>query len=125
MYVNELGDTVLDTYAEEMPELKIRDKAGNPAKTTALDLLATLDSRGNVVIAAVNKDPARELGFRLVWQGERPRRYSIHTLAGKSPDSYNGVDKNEAAPEETVSKEYNAEEDIFLPPHSVNVLRFS
>jgi alpha-N-arabinofuranosidase len=124
MYVNELGDTILDTFAPDTPELKVRDKEGNPATTAALDLLATLNNEGRVIIAAVNKDPDRERGLRIVWHGESPRHYAIRTLAGKSTDSYNDIDKNEAVRGEVFNRDYKADEEICLPPHSVSIIRF-
>jgi len=124
MYVNELGDTILDTFVQNTPELNVRNKEGNLVITTALDLLATLNNERHVIIAAVNKDPVGERGFRLVWHEESPRYYTIRTLTGKSTDSYNDIDINEAVPGEVFSCDYRAEEEIRLPPHSVSILRF-
>ena len=130
MYANELGETVLDTFATDAPVIKIRDKEGKSAETAALDILATLDSKGNVVMAAVNKDPAYSQSLRLAWQDSwpealhMPRRYAIQTLAGKSPDSYNDIDKNGAIPGEVLSHEYKAEDGIDLPPHSISIIKF-
>ena len=126
MYVNALGDTVLDSFVSDIPVLKVRDKEGNPAETPALDLLATLDTHGEIVIAAVNKDPGQKHSLRLVfYDREKPRRYSICTLEGKSKDSYNDTDKNEAVPGEAVIRDYKEGDEIPLPPHSVSILHFS
>jgi len=125
MYVNELGDTVLDTFGSDMPVLNVRDKEGKSTETAALDVLATLDARGNVVIAAVNKDPACNRSLRIIWQDEKPRRYTVRTLAGKSPDSYNDIDKNEVIPGEILNRDYKMEDEISLSPHSVSILKFS
>jgi alpha-N-arabinofuranosidase len=125
MYVNELGENVLDTFAPENPVLKVNSKEGTPGETSALDLLATLDSGGSIVIAAVNKDPALKHDIRPEFSaGEKPGRYSIKTLEGKSLDSYNDIDRAEAIPGNAVEHEYKAGDAIPLPPHSVNILRF-
>jgi alpha-N-arabinofuranosidase len=125
MYVNELGDTVLDAFAESMPEIPVKDKAGNTAKTNALDLAATADSAGNIVIAAINKDHQSAQKLRLELTGRPlPSRYTIHTLSGKSADSYNDINHDEAVPEAPRTTAYNAGEDIVLPPHSVNIVKF-
>jgi alpha-N-arabinofuranosidase len=126
MYVNSLGETVLDTLLQDNPVLKIRDKEGNPAETSALDVLTTLDEKGNIVIAAVNKDPVQKHSIKLeILDGKTLSRYSMQTLAGKSPDSYNDIDKTEAVPSNFSDFAYKTGEDIFLPPHSVNILKFS
>ena len=125
MYVNGLGDTVLDALVSDMPVLKVRDKKGNSAETPALDILVTSDTGGKIILAAVNKDPEQKHGLRLAFLGgECPRRYSIRTLEGKSKDSYNDIGKNDAAPGETLSRDYKAEDVISLPPHSISIVRF-
>ncbi|MDR1106486.1 MAG: alpha-N-arabinofuranosidase, partial [Treponema sp.] len=125
LYVNNLGETVLDTYTPDNPVLEVRDKAGNPAETGALDTVATLDAEGGVVIAAVNKDAARPREFRVVWPGGSvPSAYSIHTLAGTGAESYNGIDHTGAVPEPPRAAAYKPEDTIRLLPHSVNIIRF-
>jgi alpha-N-arabinofuranosidase len=125
MYVNELGDRVLDTYTEDIPKLKVRDKGGNDAETGALDLLATLDADGTVVLAALNKDPEKEREFYIDWQGSPvPPACRIHSLAGKSTASYNDINHTEALPEAPRTAVYRADDAIRLPPHSVNIIRF-
>jgi alpha-N-arabinofuranosidase len=123
MYVNELGGTVLDAFAESMPEIPVRDKAGNTTRTNALDLAATVDAAGNIVIAAVNKDLRAAQRLRLELTGRPlPSQYTIHTLSGKSAESYNDVAHDEAVPEAPRTTAYNAEEGIVLPHHSVNIV---
>jgi alpha-N-arabinofuranosidase len=123
MYVNGLGDTVLDRFVSDMPVLKIRDKAGNLVETPALDVLATLNPDGNIVIAAVNKDPEEAQTLHVVME-KAPLRVSIQTLNGKSIDSYNGMDRSDAVPGAAAETPYNTETGISLPPHSVNIIKF-
>ncbi len=127
MYVNGLGETVLDALSEDIPVLNVRDKEGNPAETSALDIVTTLDGEGRIVIAAVNKDPARKHGIRPEFLDEKkPRSYSMRTLEGKSPDSCNDIGRTEAVPTSGgADLDYKAGDEIFLPPHSVNILQFN
>jgi alpha-N-arabinofuranosidase len=123
LYANSLGDRVLDTLEEGNPRLAVRDKGGNPAETPALDLIATLDDRNAVVLAAVNKDPreARPLFFA----GEtRPSRVGVETLAGAGEDAYNDVGREGAVPEKFAPAPYDPGKGISLPPHSVSIIRF-
>ena len=125
MYVNGLGDTVLDTFTSAVPVLKVRSKEGIPTETPALDVLATLDSDGIIALAAVNKDPVNKHGLSLTWSKEKiPNKYTIQTLSGNNPDSYNDIDRNDAVPGELIVKEYRLEDEIILPPHSLSILRF-
>jgi alpha-N-arabinofuranosidase len=125
MYVNELGDTVLDAFTESMPEIQVKDKAGNTAVTNALDLVATTDSAGSIIIAAINKDHQSAQKLRLELTGRPlPSQYTIHTLSGKSTGSYNDIDHDEVVPEVPRTTAYNTGEDIVLPPHSVNIVKF-
>jgi alpha-N-arabinofuranosidase len=125
LYVNELGETILDTYTTGEPAVKLHDKAGREAETGALDLLATLDSQETVVLAALNKDPVQAQDFYIDWQGGPvPSACRIHSLAGKSTESYNDINHNEAFPDAPRRAAYKADEPIRLPPHSVNIIRF-
>ena len=126
MYVNKLGDTVLDTYVSDIPVLNFRNKEGNIVETPALDLLVTLDKDGLIALAAVNKDPVNKQSLRLAWSKEGiPNRCAIQTLSGSNPDSYNDIDRNDAVPNEALVREYKAEDEIGLPPHSVSIVKFS
>ena len=125
MYVNLLGETVLDTFASGIPALKTRDKEGDFVETAALDVLATLNAKGETVLAIVNKDPVNTHCLCPQWlRKDEPCRYIIQTLSGNDPDSYNDIDINEAAPDEAVVREYKAVDNINLPPHSINIVRF-
>jgi len=126
MYVNELGETALDSYAAETPVIHVQSKEGKSTEILALDILATLDSRGNIVIAAVNKDSEKPHSFRPVFLNRANYQgYSIKTLSGMNRDSYNDIGKNEAVPADTREHLLPEGEAISLPPHSVNIIKFS
>jgi alpha-N-arabinofuranosidase len=124
MYASELGENVLDSWVEEDPIIAVHDKAGNGAEISALDITATDTGRKEIVIAAVNKDPLKAHSFTVDLPAPLPRQYSIHTLSGKSTESFNDIDRMEAAPLEPVRSPYNFSSGITLPPHSVNIIHF-
>ncbi|MDR0602288.1 MAG: alpha-N-arabinofuranosidase [Treponema sp.] len=125
LYVKELGDVVLDAFAEDMPRLHVRNKAGQTENTAAVDLVATLDSSDNMVVAAVNKDPVNVHDVTFDWTGRKtPSKYTIRTLAGSGTESYNDVGHVDAKPAEPVSFLYDSVTAIKLPPHSVNLIHF-
>jgi alpha-L-arabinofuranosidase len=128
MYVNELGETVLDALAEAMPRLRVKNKAGVEESVEALDMAVTVDTAGggsDVVIAAVNKDPVNAHNVELEFQGEKnPSRYTIHTLAGSGTEAYNDIGHDDAIPGAMASSAWSSGSAISLPPHSVNMIRF-
>jgi alpha-N-arabinofuranosidase len=128
MYAGEMGETVLDTYTEEMPVITVLNKEGETVETNALDLLASLKSNSannGVVLAAVNKDPKQKQKLEIEWNGPFvPVEYTIHTLSGKDIDAYNDIGHTEAKPASPVSGGYDPKQNIELGPHSVNLIYF-
>jgi alpha-N-arabinofuranosidase len=123
-YVNELGDTVLDAYSENVPPLMVTNKKEKSENTPAADLLATLNDKGELVIAAVNKDPENNGNLLLnILGGKIPEHIYVHTLKGKDKDAYNDIGRNDAQPEEPEMVRYDAQKGIALPPHSVSIIR--
>lgn len=123
LYVNYLGDTVIDLWSEETPMMQVTNKNGGKVQTDTLDLLATkwADS-GNIAVAVVNKHPLSDqelaLSFRSI-QGE----VTIYRLNGSSPDSYNDVDRTEVEIiEEQLGCFYDGMK-IRIAPHSVNIIQ--
>lgn len=123
LYVNYLGDTVIDLWSEETPMMQVTNKKGGKVQIGTLDLLATkwADSR-NIAVAVVNKHPLSDqelaLSFRSI-QGE----VTIYQLNGSSPDSYNDVDRTEV---EIIEKQLGSFYDgmkIHIAPHSVNIIQ--
>lgn len=123
LYVNYLGDTVIDLWSEETPMMQVTNKKGGKVQIGTLDLLATkwADS-GNIAVAVVNKHPLSDqelaLSFRSI-QGE----VTIYQLNGSSPDSYNDVDRTEV---EIIEKQLGSFYDgmkIHIAPHSVNIIQ--
>ena len=127
LYVNELADTVLDTYVKDVPRLELTGKSGYKENVTALDLAATLDSKeSTVAVAAVNKDAHADHQLEIEWPAFFvPAQYTIHTLAGSGTEACNDINHNDAVPSRPQTFHYNPGTSISLPPHSVNIIRFS
>jgi hypothetical protein len=78
------------------------------------------------VIAAINKDPSQQHSLQLEHlDGNIPSSYSMRILEGKSPDSYNDINKTEAEPSAWTNSNYKNGDVIVLPPHSVSILKFN
>lgn len=123
LYVNYLGDVVLDTWSEEMPTLEVTSKKGEKLVIDALDLVVTKWSdRSGIALAVVNKDPDRTHSITLPLEvsGSRVMKY---TVRGNSIESYNDVDHEEVRIEKTEPGMYEEGMEIMLEAHSVNVIQ--
>lgn len=123
LYVNYLGDTVIDLWSEETPMMQVTNKKGGKVQIGTLDLLATkwADS-GNIAVAVVNKHPLSDQELALSLRS-RQGEVTIYQLNGSSPDSYNDVDRTEV---EIIEKQLGSFYDgmkIRIAPHSVNIIQ--
>ena len=122
LYVNRLGDTVVDMWVNgDMPAMTVPHKYGGERTVDCLDLLATTFSdREGMAVAAVNKDPARSHTVALPL--DRPSRITLLTLNGGSKDAYNDVGHNDVQITERQFEARSHAHEIELPAHSVNVI---
>ena len=129
LYVNYMGDIVLDSWNEgQERRLKVISKDGKEVDTQTLDILATQRSDdGTISIAVVNKDPGTEQRLQIRLNGMQEGSYNVreYRIAGKTTDSYNDVDRNEVFIETLPPKRSGNDYEAVLPPHSVNVIAFS
>lgn len=118
LYVNYLGDTVLDSWNENTEVLELEQ-----GSTDMLDCVATKWSdRPGIAVAAVNKSPETDAPLSL-FCGDGFTRYRISTLAGSSPDSYNDIGHEDAVICHGGWSEYTQGQTVSLPPHSVNIIQ--
>ena len=121
LYVNHLGDVVLDAWDEEAPCGMFRNSSGREEEVFLLDVVVTAfsDTEG-FAIAAVNKDPkeSRELSVDLDAAGT----VRILTVNGPDQDSYNDINREDVKILKTEAGDYHPGMRIMLAPHSVNVI---
>ena len=124
LFVNVMGDIVVDSFAEDMPVLHARNrKSGETVDVDALDIVATRFSESEgLAVSAVNKEPVKEHSL-ILDDSLAGRSVTLYTVSGDSPDSYNDVDREEVTIREQNLGIYQAGSSITLPPHSVNVVR--
>ena len=123
---------VLDLYANQLEKNMVEIKTtsellrnGNQS-TPALDLLLTSDDdKKHFILAAINKDPNKEMELALDFKqlGIKPsKQIKGIVLSGKSPDDYNDVGKeNNVIPFEKLFELNHSA--IKLPAHSLVILR--
>ena len=122
LYVNHLGDTVVDLWCEgDMPEITVPHKQGGSVAVESLDLLATtFTQKPGMAIAAVNKDPENCCTITLPL-AER-MQVILYTVNGENKDSYNDVGHDGVTTQRYDLGQYENHGRITLEPHSVNLI---
>ena len=123
LYVNYLGDTVLDAWAEETPKMNVTHRQGRNFDVDAVDLVVTSWSdKPGIAVAAVNKEAEKEHTITLNFDYDG-REVRVYTVAGESTESYNDIDREEVRVEEGEVMAYTKGMEITLSPHSANVIQ--
>lgn len=124
LYVNYLGDTVIDLWAQnKIPTMNVRSKSGDELSVDVLDLLATKWSdREGISLAAVNKHAFESQSIILDYEVD-DAEIIMYSISGKGTDSYNDIDRNEVGIEVTKPGRYGRGMQVELAPHSVNVIQ--
>lgn len=122
LYVNYMGDVVLDSWCGDMEMMCVRNKAGEPEETAVLDIVATAFSgQAGYAVAAVNKSEAeaKKLEINLETSGD----VRMYYISGESTESYNDIDREEIAIECEELGTYIPGMEITLKPHMVGVIQ--
>ena len=122
LFVNHLGDTVVDLWPETaLPTMTVRHKQGHSVTIDSLDLLATTYSdKPGMAVAAVNKEPDKTHTITLPLGGKT--QVILHTINGENKDSYNDVDLDGVRTAKTDLGVHESAAEIALEPHSVNLI---
>jgi alpha-L-arabinofuranosidase len=123
LYVNYLGDTIIDSWSEELPTMKVTHKHGKEMELETLDILATKWSdKPGIAVSVINKHPldSQKINLSLPYNGHKVTLYGI---SGETPDSYNDVDKDEVTIFKEELGDFNSNMEIELKPHSVNIIQ--
>ena len=123
LFINQMGETVVDLWNQATSKIQVTNKAGNLVDVTQLDIVATRTKYDKAAISVVNKDPINTVDLNFKLYGMEASLWSIHTINGKSVDDYNDIDQpdNISISVREFSGEKNALS-VQIPPHSVNVL---
>lgn len=127
LYVNCLGDVILDSWEEDAGYMTVRNRAGELEETAELDILATaFQDKPGVAIAIVNKNASSEKELALCFDDDSVKEGAaviLHYICGDSTEAYNDIG-HEGVP---LCKEnlgtYRKGMKIILKPHMVGVLQ--
>lgn len=125
LYVNYMGDTVVDLWADAVPEMKVTGKDGREHTIDTLDMVATVWSdRPGMALAVVNKH--REETFDIcIPQAYCGAKTTVYRLEGKGPDSYNDMGKVEVYIQKEEPGTCCEGMTVRIGPHSVNVIQLN
>lgn len=122
LYVNKMGDRVIDLWAED-GDRYTPESPGAP-EVDLVDAVAALrSSDGAITVALINKHARKEKKVTL----SLPFGGAIHmtTLSGDSPDDYNDVGHERVKPYENDGASRRLPDgtiQVHLAPHSINIL---
>ena len=123
LYVNQMGEEVVDLWQPAPPVLQARDKRGNAVDVAQLDMVATRTKDGRAAIALVNKHPTDTAHLTLALSGLRAERWTLYTVNGGGVDDYNDIRQPDNIRITTAALHCApGEAALTLAPHSVNVL---
>jgi alpha-N-arabinofuranosidase len=123
LYVNHMGESIVDLWQPQSPVMQVKDKWNNEVTVPQLDIIATLKEDKNVAISIINKDADNAAQITFHSPGFEARKWKIMTISGSHVDDYNDID----APDNMQIKTSNLPTNetgisVNIPAHSVNVL---
>lgn len=122
LYVNYMGDVVLDSWCGDMEKISVRNKAGEPEETDVLDIAATAFSdRAGYAVAVVNKsaEESKKLALDLEAFGD----VRMYYIAGESTESYNDIDHEDIKIECEELGTFTSGMEIVLKAHMTGVIQ--
>ncbi len=128
LYVNYLGDEILDSWMENGAAMHVVGKAGNHEDVSVLDVLATRRRGTNdLAVAAVNKHPSEKQVLALTAEGNYTAgSYRVVTVNGPETGSYNDIGTEQVKLTEGEWLPVTGRTlEVTLEPHSANVIQLS
>lgn len=123
LYVNYLGDIVLDSWNEDAAVMTVENKQGEAVTLDSADILATsFSDREGLALAAVNKEAEKEISITLSFPCEG-KHVTMYSISGSSTESYNDIGHQDVKIEEKDMGNFYMDMVIDLKPHSVNIIR--
>lgn len=125
LYVKYMGDVVLNTWNEDVPQMQVKHKNGKELCIDTIDIVCTKwTDRAGLAVAAVNKDPKKEQKIVLPVK-EVSGKVTMYTVSGNSTESYNDVGHEEVKVTKQDMGVYEYGMEVMLAPHSVNVIQIN
>lgn len=121
LYVNYLGDQIVDSWTEDVP-VKNMSVAKETESVKQADVLVTsFSNRSGYAVAAINKQAEEELELVLELQAEG--QVILHYISGESTEAYNDIDREMVTIQHEELGTFQSGMSVRLKPHSVNIIQ--
>ena len=122
LFVNYLGDVVLDSWCEEMEKASVRNKEGIQEETEVLDIVAaSFSDRKGIALSVINKS-ASEIK-KLILNMEASGDVNMYYISGDSTEAYNDIGRNDIVIQKENLGIYKPGMEVILAPHMVGVIQ--
>ena len=122
LYVNYLGEEVLDLWSPDSNTLLVKDKKGEPVPVCELDMLATRREDGSIAVAVVNKNDTKTRTLSLSLEGFAPQKSRVISVSAPDKNSYNDVGRQEIQLAEGPWTSFPKDGTFQFAPHSIHVI---
>lgn len=126
LYVNYMGDTILDMWWEnDIPKMTVSHKYGGNRNVDVLDILATKwKDKDGISISIINKHVSEVMEIVIDFEHANMtgKKAVIYSISGTSENSYNDTDRTDVFIEKAELGDYKGNMTVSVKPHSVNVL---
>lgn len=121
LFVNYMGDEVLETWLDESTKLSVTAKDGRQQEVEELDVLCTRRSADQTLaISVINKNASKTRSIILPAEG---KEYRVMTVNGDSTEAYNDVNIEKVTLREGEWRPIQDDLSVLIEPHSVNVIQ--
>ncbi len=120
LFVNQMGDRVVDLWDRDPTAMRVTGKGGAPSDVSVLDAVATLRPDGDLAVSLINKHEQNELRVLIDLSAAPSEAATLYSLESDSSSAYNDVTN----PHRVSIRESKVEPGapVVIPPHSVNIL---
>ena len=126
LYVNYLGEEILDGWDDHAETMHVVGKTGNHEDVPVLDVLPTrMRESAMLCVAAVNKHASESRELTIALEGKAAAgQYRVITVNGESTEAYNDIGVEQVCLTEGEWQPITADVlTVCLQPHSANVIQ--
>jgi len=123
LFVNRMGEEVIDLWQQESPEIEVFGRDGESYCVSQLDVVATRKDEGGVAVSIINKHPEKAIEVTISCECDESANWKLYTINGSGIDDYNDIERPDNI--KITHKKVESKEGLIqlqIPPHSVNVL---
>jgi alpha-N-arabinofuranosidase len=124
LYANYLGDTVVDSYIDDVESFPVQ-MGDTVVDVPSIDSVSTTDGEGGLQIAIVNRHPDKDYKIVLDTSSETFGEVRLHLLTAPFKDSYNDINNPDTVAIQEgkiIMEDGGGNFSVILPAHSIGVV---